>query len=112
MSHIFVTLLISQTLSRSPVGRSVCVQMPKYISQPRIKRINSLMSLLSHGPVEKIILIKGLGYPNISAFEYDLAYLRKEFNADISYDRRTKSYCIKNDRGAPSGAVYTYKKNE
>ena len=68
------------------------------------------MSLLSHGPVEKIILIKGLGYPNISAFEYDLAYLRKEFNADISYDRRTKSYCIKDDRGTPSGAVYTYKK--
>jgi len=69
--------------------------MPKYISQPRIKRINSLMSLLSHGPVEKIILIKGLGYPNISAFEYDLAYLRKEFNSEIIYDRRTKSYCMK-----------------
>jgi len=53
------------------------------------------MSLLSHGPVEKIILIKGLGYPNISAFEYDLAYLRKEFNSEIIYDRRTKSYCMK-----------------
>ena len=79
--------------------------MSKYISLSRIKRINSFMSLLSLGPVEKIMLIKGLGYPNISAFEYYPAYLRKEFNADISCDRRTKSYCMKDDRITSSSAV-------
>lgn len=79
--------------------------MPKYLSQSRIKSINSFMSLLNHGPVEKIILIEGLGYPNISVFEYYPAYLRKEFNADISCDRRTKSYCMKDDRITSSGAV-------
>ena len=58
----------------------------------RAARIESLMSLMCGGSIEKGLLIKALCYNSMATFENDLAYIRKQYGAKISYDKAAKSY--------------------
>lgn len=105
MSLCFVTLLKDSLLE------GVCA-MPKDISSTRITRLNSLVLLMGRGSIAKSILLKGLGYKNISTFERDIKYLRQKFDVDVNYDRKTKSYCLMNSGSFPPDDIFSNPKGE
>jgi len=58
----------------------------------KTERLKSLLELLSGGYIEKGMLVKALCYNSIATFERDITTLRKEYHAQINYDKNSKKY--------------------
>ena len=67
--------------------------MPQSLSSTRIKRLNSLLTVLSHNSYITLEeLLEKIKYPSIRALGRDLQFLRKAFNVKITYSRHFHAY--------------------
>lgn len=69
--------------------------MSKEISPERKKRLGCLIRILGNGGMRKGEVLRALNYTGIGAFEKDLSCLRREYGAEIDYDKKKKTYSIK-----------------
>ncbi len=82
--------------------------MPQSLSSMRIKRLNSLLTVLNSNPYIVLEeLLEKIKYPSARALGRDLQFLRKAFNVKITYSRHFHAYHLENTgdfilRTAPS----------
>ena len=67
--------------------------MPQSLSSTRIKRLNSLLTVLSRNSYITLEeLLEKIKYPSVCALGRDLQFLRKAFNVKITYSRHFHAY--------------------
>jgi predicted DNA-binding transcriptional regulator YafY len=67
--------------------------MPQSLSSMRIKRLNSLLTVLSNDSYITLEeLLEKVKYPSARALGRDLQFLRKAFNVKITYSRHFHAY--------------------
>ena len=71
--------------------------MPQSLSSIRIRRLNSLLTILrSNSFVTLEEILTKVNYPSARSLGRDLQFLRKAFNVKISYSRRVHAYHLEN----------------
>ena len=71
--------------------------MPQSLSSVRIKRLNSLLRVLSSSEYVTLEeILNTVNYPSARALGRDIEFLRKSFNVKISYSRHFHAYRLEN----------------
>lgn len=71
--------------------------MPQSLSSIRIKRLNSLLQVLSKSEYVSLEeILKTVNYTSARALGRDLQFLRKAFNVKITYSRHFQAYHLEN----------------